>query len=187
MICNFHRLKVAFARYLIICAFVLIAGCSSVIPNQNPTAQRFPSVSGESLEKVTRTIPDDLKGAPAVLLIGFIRKAQFDLDRWILGIKQLETPVKLLEMPTIEGMMPGLAAGFITDGMRKGIPSEEWPDVVTIFSDASKITSLFGTENPNNGRIVLIDKDGNIQWFYDRGYSAKEVLTLDKRVRELKR
>jgi hypothetical protein len=69
--------------------------------------------------------------------------------------------------------------------MRRGIPQEDWPAVVTVYSDADKIISMTGNESPRNARVILLDKDGTIRWFFDRGYSADRVLELSKKAATL--
>ncbi|MEM8546639.1 MAG: hypothetical protein AAGF46_00625, partial [Pseudomonadota bacterium] len=98
---------------------------------------------------------------------------------WLLGILQAEIDVRLLEVPTIPGAMASLASGFIDDGMRSGIPREDWKVVVTVYGSAAKpIAALTGTTNGNIARIVVLDAEGTIIWFDDTGYSARKVLAL---------
>jgi hypothetical protein len=162
------------------------ASCSSAIPRRDPLGETLPSVVGQSLEERAVALPDALAGAPAVLLIGYKQNAQFDLDRWILGMLQAGTPVRFLEVPTIPGLVPGMISGTIDDGMRSGIPDEDWGVVVTLYGDdAARIAEWTGTADGLNGRIVLLDADGVARWFHDRGYSAGKVLELDAAVRGL--
>jgi hypothetical protein len=163
-----------------------LPACGSSIPRRDPTGETFPTVQGESLERETIELPGSLAGAPAVLLLGYEQNTQFDLDRWILGLLQTETPVRLIEVPTIPGLVPGMISGTIDDGMRSGIPLEDWAAVVTLYGDdASRITEWTGTERALNGRILLLDAEGTVVWFHDRGYSATHVLALDAKVRAL--
>jgi cytochrome oxidase Cu insertion factor (SCO1/SenC/PrrC family) len=65
--------------------------------------------------------------------------------------------------------------------MRRGIPKELWGGVITIYEDGEKIQAFTGNENPNNARVMLLDKNGKIIYFYDRGFSVtalNEVLAL---------
>lgn len=170
-------------RFLLLIVPLLSCGSPAVSPD--PVGEPFPSVTGTSLDGTETTLPADLAGAPAVLLIGFEMESQFDIDRWILGLVQAETPVELLELPTIPGMFPGLFAGTIDDGMRGGIPSEDWGSVVTLYrSDASKVAGFTG-KGDRNARVLLLDAGGEVVWFHDRGYSAAHVLELDAAAREL--
>jgi len=172
-------------RLAVFALMFLVLGCGSPLPNRDPTGERFPSVRGTALSGDAVALPADLAGAPAVLLVGYVQNAQFDLDRWILGLLQAETPVRLLEVPTIDGLVPGMIANSIDSGMRRGIPEEDWGTVVTVYDDAASIVAFTGETRPQNGRILLLDADGVVRWFHDRGYSAGVLLQLDAAVRAL--
>lgn len=77
-------------------------------------------------------------------------------------------------------MMPQMVQGFIDNGMRKGIPKDDWASVVTIYEDAPKIIAAFGNERPQSAYVTLLKKDGTIAWSSNQGYSASQVLDLKK-------
>jgi len=165
---------------------VALAGCSSTHPRRAPLGEPFPAVIGESLAGERVELPTDLAGEPAILLVGYVQNAQFDLDRWILGLVQLGTRARVIEVPTIEGLVPGLFAGRIGEGMRGGIPAEDWGVVVTVYGEgAERIAKWTGTDRPRNGRVLLLDAQGRVAWFHDRGYSAGKAAELDALAREL--
>ena len=158
--------------------FLFGTACSSALPNRSTLGELFPGVQGESLEGTPTRLPDDLSGAPCILLVGYAQRSQFDIDRWILGLMQLESQVRIIEIPTIEGLLPGLFANQIDEGMRGGIPEEDWPSVVTVYSDARTIRQFTGTERESNARVLLLDPGGTVRWMTDRGYSASQVQAL---------
>lgn len=166
---------------------ILVSACSSPpIPNRDPVGESFPAVEGTALDDKVWKIPADLAGKPAVLLVGYVQDAQFDLDRWLLGIVQLGTSVPFFELPTIQGMAPRMFKGTIDDGMRDGIPVEDWRGVITLWGeDAERIVALTGNTQPRNGRVLLLDAEGRVAWFTDRGFSAGLMVELDARVRAL--
>ncbi|MEM9172627.1 MAG: hypothetical protein AAGA84_07980 [Pseudomonadota bacterium] len=156
-----------------------LSACSTTLPNQDPTGEIFPAVSGETLAGEPVALPDDLKGDFAILLIGYKQDAQFDIDRWILGLLQAEVTTRLLEVPTIPGAVASVASEFIDNGMRSGIPQEDWRLVVTLYGGAAKPVARFtGNQNGNNARVVVLDPDGRVAWFSDNGYSASKVLQV---------
>jgi hypothetical protein len=171
---------------LLVLALVALAGsgCSST-PNRVPLAEAFPAVAGTGLDGQEWSLPDDLEGAPALLLVGYVQEAQFDGDRWLLGLMQADVQVRVLEVPTIDGMLPGMFAGAIDNGMRRGIPEEDWATVVTVYGDAGDIVALTGNENPNNMRVILLDAKGDVVWFHDRGYSAGTLMELKEALAKL--
>ncbi len=162
----------------LVALLALAGGCASTVPNRTPVGERFPSVRGESLDGKEYRLPEDLAGKKAVLLVGYVMETQFDLDRWLLGLAQAEVGVPVYEVPTIEGLLPGVFAGAIDSGMRSGIPSEDWAVVVTVYADAGDIVAFTGNDRPRNGRILLLDETGKVLWFHDRGYSARLALEL---------
>lgn len=172
--------------YYLIAILGVCVGCSSSIENRDPTGERFPVVVGQSLEEETVTLPADLEGRPAILLIGYKQRTQFDIDRWIMGLLQAKVDVPILELPTIPGLVPSIASDWIDSGMRSGIPQEDWSIVVTLYGKAAKpVTALTGTTDGQNARVILLNASGDIVWFYDRGYSAREALELADKVRTL--
>ena len=163
-----------------------ILACSrQVLTPKDITNKAFPQVRGKSLSSEVITIPDSYSGKPTVLLIGYLQKAQFDIDRWILGILQADIEVQIVEVPTIAGMMPQMVQGFIDNGMRSGIPKNDWASVVTVYEDASKVIEAIGNERPQSAHVVLLNQTGKIVWTSNLGYSALQVLELKKLIQKI--
>lgn len=166
-------------RFLIMIATVLmLSACSTIYPNQTITGQFFPSVSGQTLEKESMTLPDDLQGEKALLLIGYKQDSQFDIDRWLIGLDMTQTKVSVYEVPTIQGLFPRMFSTLINNGMRAGIPKPLWKGVVTVYQDGEKVQAFTGNENPNNSRVVLINAQGKVIYFYDQGFSVDALNKL---------
>ena len=162
-------------------AAVVLAGataCSTSQPRRDPTGERFPSVVAKTLDGRELRLPEAGAGAPLLLLIGYEQRAQFDLDRWLLGIDSLGLELRLLEVPTIPGMIPRLLKGAIDGGMRRGIPEEDWGLVATVYGDADAIAKFTGNADGLTGRVVLLDADGRVVFFHDRGYSVARLRAL---------
>lgn len=164
---------------------LLLAACSSPLTNRDPVGEPFPSVRGESLEGTAMALPEELAGAPAVLIVGYLQDAQFDADRWLFGLLQSGTTLRILEVPAVRGWVPRMISGKIDQGMRDGIPAEDWGSVVTVYGDADKVAQFTGTELGNNVRVFLLDARGEVVWFHDRGYSAGVLLELLEAARPL--
>lgn len=161
-----------------------LAACAST-PNRNPTGETFPKVQGTSLSGKPYELPAAFQGSPTVLLVAYDQNAQFDVDRWLLGLLQAETKVKLYEVPTVANWVAGRFGEQIDSGMRSGIPEEDWSVVVTIYDDGDKVVAWTGDTNPRNARVVLLDASGKVVWFHDRGYSARVMMELDAKVAEM--
>ncbi len=164
-------------------ALTWMGACQSTLPNQNPVGESFPRVSGEDLTGETVALPVE---GPAVYLVGYKQNAQFDADRWILGILQAGLDLPLYEVPTLKGLFPRVFGNMIDEGMRSGIPEGDWQSVVTLYGEnASQIARFTGTENGRNMRVLVVDGEGQVRWFHDDGYSARVMLELQALARQL--
>ena len=163
---------------LLVSCVALSSACATSIPNRDPVGETFPSVNGKSLAGEPTRLPEDLKGKPAVLLVAYDQDTQFDVDRWLLGLLQAKLDAQIYEVPTVGGLVPTLISEGIDEGMRSGIPPEDWKSVVTVYDEADPITAFTGTEGRRNCRVLLLDAAGKVVWFHDEGYSARELLEM---------
>lgn len=159
-------------------ALLLLTGCSTQYANKDITGQIFPSVVGTTLEKKSVSIPGDFNDDLTLLLIGYKQNSQFDIDRWLIALDVTETQVKVYEVPTIQGLFPEMFSTVIDNGMRAGIPKPLWQGVVTIYDDGEKIQAFTGNENASNTRVVLLNKNGVILYFYDQGFAVDALNKL---------
>jgi hypothetical protein len=150
----------------------LTAGCSTHYENRKLTGKTFPSITGENLEQETVNIPNDFTSNYTLLLVGYKQNSQFDIDRWLIALDMTETKVDVYEIPTIQGLFPRMFSTVIDNGMRKGIPKELWKGVITVYKDGDSVQAFTGNTNPNNARVILLDENGVIIYFYDRGFSV---------------
>ncbi len=169
----------------LVCLLTTACGSTPVPAPQNLRNVPFPQVQGRALNDKQVTLPDAYRGKPTLVLVGYIQRAQFDIDRWILGALQAGIKAQIVEVPTIAGMAPRMVQGFIDSGMRSGIPESDWGSVVTVYEDAPLIIEALGNEKPNVARAVLLDKNGTIVWTSNSGYSASQILELEKMVAAL--
>ena len=161
-------------------SLLCVACATKVSTPTNVQNSLFPRVQGTNLDRQPITLPDHYRGKTALVLVGYSQKAQFDIDRWILGALQADVKAQIVEVPTIAGMMPQMVQGFIDNGMRSGIPKSDWASVVTIYEDAPKVIEALGNERPQSAYAVLLNKEGRIVWSSNIGYSASQVLQLKK-------
>ena len=163
---------------------IMLFGCSTTYVNRNPVGENFPTVKGQTLTEEERELPAYFKGSNVVLLLGYKLDSQFDIDRWLIGLDMTETKIKAYEIPTIQGLFPRMFKGSIDNGMRKGIPKELWGGVITIYGDGAKVQEFTGNQNPNNARVLLLDQDGKVVYFYDRGFSVPALNELRDKIIE---
>jgi cytochrome oxidase Cu insertion factor (SCO1/SenC/PrrC family) len=155
-----------------------LSACSTNYPNKQISGQYFPSVSGQTLEKNKINIPKDFKNKTTLLLLGYTQNSQFDIDRWLIALDMTKTNVATYEIPTIQGLFPRMFSTTIDNGMRSGIPKSLWKGVVTVYKDGGIIQAFTGNDAPNNARVILINTNGKIIYFYDQGFSVDALNNL---------
>ncbi len=185
-----NNIERAFTRsltaFLLLMVCLMSSACQSTVKNRDPIGEKFPSVTATALSGETHQWPQELAGEPALLLVGYVQRTQFDLDRWLYALMKAKLDVKLYEVPTIKGLMPRLASGWIDSGMRGGIPEEDWSSVACVYAGAEKIVALTGNEGPQSGRIILLDSNGIIRYCHQRGFSASAMLALEEALANLR-
>lgn len=174
-------------RFLAALFVLSFAACSTTYARRDPMGEVFPTVRGTALDGTEVALPEVGKGAPLLLLIGFQQNTQFDLDRWLLALSEAKVAVRAFEVPTLPGLAPGLFSGFIDGGMRRGIPQEDWGGVVTVYGDAKVLAQFVGNEDGLPGRVVLLDREGRVVFFHDRGYSVATLRRLQEVLAQLAR
>jgi len=167
---------------LILGSFTFL-GCATTYTNRDPVGEVFPNISGESLENVDIEMPEYFEGSQVVLLLGYKQDSQFDIDRWLIGLDQTKTDIKVYELPTIQGLFPRMFSTFIDEGMRSGIPKELWGGVITVYADGAELQEFTGNENPNNARVLILDETGKVIYFFDRGFSVFALNELREKIK----
>jgi hypothetical protein len=133
---------------------------------------------GKLLKKNKINIPKDFKNKTTLLLLGYTQNSQFDIDRWLIALDMTKTNVATYEIPTIQGLFPRMFSTTIDNGMRSGIPKSLWKGVVTVYKDGGIIQAFTGNDAPNNARVILINTNGKIIYFYDQGFSVDALNNL---------
>jgi hypothetical protein len=165
---------------LLLILFTLsLSGCASYeYPAQAKVGDKMIAVSGETLDGTVVNIPRDFAHNKTLLLLGFVHKSQFDIDRWLIGLDMTQTQVDVYEIPTLKGMVPQMFSTLIDDAMREGIPPHIWKAVVTVYGDGEVLQRYTGNQKPKNARVILLDETGTIMHFYDRGFSVDALNAL---------
>jgi len=166
-------------RHIFIFFLLLFAsGCTTTTPNRNPTGEQFPQAQGTSLTNEIKQLPDSFSNEYTILLIGYVQNAQFDIDRWLIGLDMIGSTIPVFEIPTINGMFPKMFKTQIDNGMRSGIPKPLWKGVITVYEDADEIVELTGNEKPNNARVIMLDPNSKVIYFNDKGFSVDGLKAL---------
>ena len=139
----------------------------------SPVGLPFPSVGGTALSGENVRLPDDLAGAPAVLLVAYQRMAQADVSSWLEFLAAREPDLTVFEVPTIPALAFRAWASWIDSGMRKGVPEALWPRVVTLYRDGGPVREFLGHSDFVGAVVVLLDAGGVVRWFGHGGFTPE--------------
>jgi hypothetical protein len=130
--------------------------------------RRFPSVTGTALTGAPVRFPEDLSGAPALLLCAYRRGTQADVDRWAAFATRELGGLAAYEVPIIPSRVWRPLQGWIDGGMRGGVPPGQWARVVTIYEDGAQARAFIGDGGGRRTQVVLLDAVGVVA-FHDAG------------------
>lgn len=167
---------------LFILGLVLQRCANYYYPSQVIVGENIIQFEGESLAGEAASIPQLFAGRHTLLLFGYVHKTQFDIDRWLIGLDQTSTQVKVYEIPTIKGMFPQMFSTVFDDSMREGIPKLIWKGVITVYKDGDRVQRYTGNLKPKNARMLLINTQGEVIHFYDRGFSVDALNALREKL-----
>jgi cytochrome oxidase Cu insertion factor (SCO1/SenC/PrrC family) len=162
---------------------LLLQSCANYdYPSQVKVGENIIEFEGESLAGEPTSIPQAFRGQNTLLLFGYVHKSQFDIDRWLIGLDQTTTQVAVYEIPTIKGMFPRMFSTVFDDAMREGIPKEIWKGVITVYKGGEKVQRYTGNVKPKNARVLLLNPQGQVIHFYDRGFSVDALNALREKL-----
>jgi hypothetical protein len=137
---------------------------------QGPVGRVFPWVAGTALSGSRVRFPDDLAGAPALLLIAYRRGAQNDVDRWAAFVRREAPGLKVLEVPVIPALIWRPLKGMIDGGMRGGVPKPQWSSVVTVYDDGAAVGDFVGDRGGPIAYATLLDSGGVVRALEASGF-----------------
>ncbi len=123
-------------------------------------AEQFPRVEGENLAGQKTALPDAAAGHPAVIVIGFTHASQNQTKAWAARLRD--------EFPTYSIAVledaPRLVRGMAVHGMKGGVPEDQRGNFVVIYHNEKELKQAAGFDQPDAAYVMLLDKDGAIQW-----------------------
>jgi hypothetical protein len=147
--------------------------------------RRFPSVAGQALSGETVRIPEDLLGAPALLLCAYRRGTQADIDQWAAFAGRQFPWLALYELPIIPSVVWRPFQNMIDGGMRGGVPRGQWSSVVTLYAQGAKARAFLGDGGGLYASVVLLDADGVVTFCETGGYREAAARALAQALRAL--
>ncbi len=142
----------------------------------------FPTITAENLNKEEITLPTDLAGNPALILVAYKQQQQTNVNTWLDRMDEIQTAipgVQIIETPTISSGRWGWMAGFIDGGMRSGIPD---PDArartITLYTDVSLFNQALMIEDTDTIYAVLLDEAGEVVTTIEGDFTEEKISML---------
>lgn len=154
---------------------------SDAVDENGDPVSYFPKIEAENLNRDSITLPDDLGGNPALVLVAFKRQQQANVNTWLGMIPDIESAidgVRVIETPTISGLKWGWMSGFIDGGMRSGIPDlDARARTITLYTNVGAFKKALGLGSSNQIYAVLLDANGEVVGIEEGDY---EQVKLDR-------
>lgn len=167
---------------------LMIASCRHQSLGLRADAERvrtpyFPRITADNLNRVEMTLPDDLAGSPALILIAYKQKQQTNVNTWLDRMDEIKSAipgVQIIETPTISSGKWGWMAGFIDGGMRSGIPDPEArARTITLYTDVSLFNQALNIESTDTIYAVLLDEQGEVINMVEGDYTLEKLESLN--------
>jgi len=126
----------------------------------------LPVLKGEYLDGRSAELPVAAKGKVALLALGFTHDSQTAVQGWTKRFRKDfgDNPqVTFYEIPMIGGMGM-MAKPFITGGMRKGTPKDDYEHVITVFGNPSFWKDRLRFHKEKEAYLILLGQEGTIRW-----------------------
>ena len=162
----------------------MLASCN-IIPSRNPTSEPIVVITGTTLDGTRIDIPRDLSdankpsSAPTILLIAYQRDAQFDADRWRLGLDELGVKCRVLLVHAIPSTFGVLLSPVLTHDLAQKFALSEHAMILPLTGEsADRLATQTGMGRAQFAHVVVIAADGRIIYACDEGYCAERVQAL---------
>lgn len=141
----------------------------------------FPTYTGDNLLKEEYTLPDDLRGSPALLHVSFHPDQREDINSWIVRKEQIERAIPDVEIYEVAAVAPRYKAfsGIIRGKMKDVLTTRESRETcITFYTDRDEFIEKVGVETIDKNHVVLLNKHGHIVNHVSEAFSDDKLNAL---------
>jgi ATP10 protein len=165
---------------------LMVLMASSVMSMLSP-GEPMPTLKGEFLTGRPALLPGAASGRVALLALGFTYNSRFAVEAWIGQFRKDfggNPHATFYEVPMIGGMAR-LGKWFIDSGMRKGTPSEDHENVITVYGGTALWKQRLEFQSPDAAYLVLLDQRGVVRWRHSGVFKEEAYRGLSTQVSAL--
>jgi hypothetical protein len=129
------------------------------------SAQALPVVRGTSVSGRPVTLPDQVKGKIAVLVIGFSRGSSAPTGAWAARLQTdfARNPNAAIFRLAFLEEVPRVFRGLATSGVGKSAGTDGRDTVVVVFESEAAFKRLVQYSKPNDAYMLVVDRIGQIR------------------------
>ncbi|WP_301662957.1 hypothetical protein [Methanoculleus frigidifontis] len=127
----------------------------------------FPHLSATSLDGTAVTLPDDLRGSLAFIVVAFPRWVQPVQETWTGPFEKAfagNPRVKAYMVVAVAGRLEASLADRVDEALRGVLPPERHGRVLTYAGDLDEYAGQLGLDDISLAYLYLVDGEGVIRW-----------------------
>lgn len=162
------------------CALCML---SSVLLGQTT----LPHSEAETLTGKKTVLPDVVNGHPAIFIVGFTKSSQSQTRAWSRQLSKdygAETRILRFSIAVLEDV-PKLFRGFVTSGIRRGVPKQDQDSFLLLYHDEKAWKQLVAFDRPDDAYVLLIDPAGQIVLQTHGPPESVAYTSIQAKIREL--
>lgn len=151
------------------------------------SAQSIPAIKAKALDNSEIALPDPGRRQILILVVGFSKKSGELCQVWgkkISADYRADGRISYFVVPVLQGA-PSLVRPMILHGMRKGLPAQELPHFLPLYSNESEWKKLVNFAAPDDAYLVVATPDGHPVWQAHGAYSDAIYAELKKFVEKV--
>jgi hypothetical protein len=151
-------------------------------------AAQIPAVSGTTLSGEKVSLPQDQRGGPAVLVLGFSQASREQAKAWgkRLAVDFREQPeVRFYEVPMLGGV-PKFLRGLVVKKIAQDVSENGKHHFLPVYDHEPEWRALAGYAKADDAYVVLIDGNGKVRWKTEGPLSDAADAELRQKVIELR-
>lgn len=149
---------------------------------------RLPSVMGKTLSGAEINLPSHLKGKNALLVFSFTKASGKLAQQWTEAFSKdysIHDHTTMMQLIFLESV-PRLFRGIVSSSIKKSIPKNLSEQTMLLYKDELKWKQRVGFKEKDDAPfLLLLDPEGNIQWFYHGVFEKQSHETLTEQVNRL--
>lgn len=146
----------------------------------------MPKTASESLAGRPMTLPDSLKGHPAVVIVGFSKNSQSRVKEWdSQARRQLGEAFDVYQVAVLEDA-PRFVRGMITRAMKGSTPAERQEHFLIVVKGEAELKKAAAFSASDDAYVLLLDGTGDVRWRTHGAVSEAALGELREQVEKMK-